>query len=147
MFVIYVILAILVGCGFATQAAITSKISVVLISPVNAVFVSLSIGVLVLLCYKILTGNLLIAGVRGVSPWLYICGGVLGVFSLTILIFITPKIGISLSIGIMVASQLIVALLLDHFGVLGLEVRPINLYKIIGVFFLLLGTSLCLYFR
>lgn len=146
MFVIYVILAILVGCGFATQTAITSKLSASLSSPIDAVLLSFVVGSVAVLSYKVFTGNILV-GIRGVSPWLYVSGGTISVLSLITLVFITPKMGISLSIGIMVAAQLTLALLFDHFGVLGLEVRSINLYKIIGVLCLLLGTSLCLYFR
>lgn len=147
MLILYVLLAILVGFGFATQTVLTAKVSVLLANPVNAVFLSILISVLAILGFKILSGNIILTGIRAVSPWLYISGGMLGAFSLTMLIFITPKLGISLAISIMIASQLILAVIFDHFGVLGLEVKPINLYKAIGIAFLLVGSLLCLYYR
>jgi len=147
MLIIYVLLAVFVGVGFATQTVVNSKIAISLSSPINAVLLSFLVSVFAILGFKVFSGNMIIAGIRSISPWWYVSGGVLGALSLTILIFITPKLGVSLAISIMIAAQLVMALLFDHFGMFGLEERPVNLYKIMGVLCLLTGAFLCLYYR
>ena len=147
MFIFYIFLAILVGCGFATQAAVTARLSVLLASPINAVLLSVLVSMVILLVAKLFTGGLVIAGLRAIPMWLYVSSGALGLFCFTTLIFLTPKIGISLVVAVMIVAQLTLSVIFDHFGLFGLEVREVNLYKILGVVFLITGVVLCLYFN
>jgi transporter family-2 protein len=53
-----------------------------------------------------------------------------------------PKIGIANAVVAALCGQVILSLILDHFGVLGLSVNSINIQKIIGSVFLILGLLL-----
>ena len=147
MVVSYVLLAVLVGVGFAAQTVINAKLSITIDSAMNAAFFSLVVGALAILCLKLFNWNITLSMVRNVPAWLYLSGGIVGALSVTILILITPKLGVSLAIAIMIAAQIITALIFDHFGVFGLEVKSINIAKIIGVSFLMVGATICLYYR
>ncbi|WP_172415337.1 DMT family transporter, partial [Comamonas thiooxydans] len=41
-----------------------------------------------------------------------------------------------------VAGQMVVAVLIDHFGVMGLEPKPINVMRVLGVLLILGGVFL-----
>ena len=45
-------------------------------------------------------------------------------------------------VGLIIAGQLIVAVLLDHFGLLGFASHPINLWRIVGILLLIAGVLL-----
>jgi len=44
------------------------------------------------------------------------------------------------ALTIIIASQLITGAVLDHFGVMGADLRPMNFHRILGIGLLLLGT-------
>ena len=147
MAILYVLLAILVGVGFAAQTVINARLSITIDSAMNAAFFSLVVGAFAILFLKLFNWNITVSVIKNVPAWLYLSGGIIGALSVTILILITPKLGVSLAIAIMIAAQIIAALIFDHFGVFGLEVKPINIAKIIGVSFLMVGATICLYYR
>jgi len=78
----------------------------------------------------------------GLSQWYLYLGGILGVLILAIPIFILPKIGISATLSSMIFGQIILALILDHFGFMGNPVITIDLKKILGAFLLLISIFL-----
>ena len=53
-----------------------------------------------------------------------------------------PKIGVALTITLMVAGQLALSLILDHFGVMGVPQQPISLTRIAGVLLVIGGVLL-----
>lgn len=78
---------------------------------------------------------------RGREIYLYL-GGVLGVAILAAPIFLLPRIGATPTLTALVVGQLSLALLMDHYGVLGLPRAEVTLPKLIGFGLLVLGTIL-----
>jgi len=85
----------------------------------------------------------------GLSQWYLYLGGILGVLILAIPIFILPKIGVSATLSSMIFAlssmifgQIILALILDHFGFMGNPTIAIDLKKILGAFLLLISIFL-----
>jgi len=72
-------------------------------------------------------------------PWYMLISGVFGVILLQTLTFTVPKMGGTLAVTLVVVGQLIVGLLIDHFGCLGVEVHPISLVRVVGVALLIGG--------
>jgi len=72
-------------------------------------------------------------------PWYMLISGVFGVILFQTLTFTVPKMGGTLAVTLVVVGQLIVGLLIDHFGWLGVEVHPISLVRVVGVAFLIGG--------
>lgn len=69
-------------------------------------------------------------------------GGCLGTIYVWSTIFATPKIGAALALALTIAGQMIAALFLDHFSVLGLTKYPATPERIAGVVLVVLGVSL-----
>ena len=53
-----------------------------------------------------------------------------------------PRLGVAMTITLMVAGQLALSLLLDHFGALGVPRQPLNLGRIAGVALVFAGVLL-----
>ena len=79
------------------------------------------------------------------SPWWYWVGGggmgVVVVFTITV---VTPTIGATATIGLLIAGQLAMGVLIDRYGWFGVEQVPLNWPRIVGVLMLGVGALLAL---
>ena len=82
-------------------------------------------------------GNL--GGWQGV-PWYTLSAGALGLVIVGSIGYGTARLGLVTTLTIVVAAQLITGAVLDHFGVMGADLRPMNFSRIFGIGLLLLGT-------
>src|SRR5690242_19704539 len=72
------------------------------------------------------------AMVLRVPVWAWM-GGVLGACFVATVIVATPKLGLGTLVGLTVTGQMVMAMLLDHYGLLGLEKHPISPGRLLGV--------------
>jgi len=77
-------------------------------------------------------------------PWYAWPAGLFGLVVIGAITYTIPKIGVATTIFLVVVGQLLIGMVLDHFGLLGAAVRPINLSRIAGIVALLAGTWLML---
>ena len=79
------------------------------------------------------------------SPWWYWVGGggmgVVVVFAITV---VTPQLGATATIGLLIAGQLTMGVLIDRFGWFGVEQVPLHWPRIVGVLLLAVGALLAL---
>jgi transporter family-2 protein len=57
-------------------------------------------------------------------------------------ILLTPKLGATLTLAMMIVGQLMAALIVDHYGLFGGTIVRLSATRIAGVILLLLGVSL-----
>jgi transporter family-2 protein len=65
-------------------------------------------------------------------PWYALAAGVFGLVVIGAVSYMIPRIGVAASIVTIVAGQLLVGTLLDHFGLLGATQRPLDLMRLVG---------------
>lgn len=75
-------------------------------------------------------------------PWYAYLSGAAGLIIVASIGFSVPRLGLVTAFTLLVAAQFIVGALLDHFGLLGAEVRELDLRKIAGMLIMLLGVWL-----
>lgn len=75
-------------------------------------------------------------------PWYALGAGVFGLVVLSAVSYTIPRIGVATTVTLIVVAQLILSTLLDHFGLLGTSVRPVDLPRVVGLAVLFLGTWL-----
>lgn len=85
-----------------------------------------------------------LAGLRDV-PWYYLAGGVLGAAYVTNSLIAVRALGAGGIVAATIAGQLAASVVVDHFGLLGVERQPITLVRVAGV--LLLGAGVFLIVR
>jgi len=131
----------LAGVGASLQALVNAELAR-RVGPVEAVLVSalITVGTLALLmALGVRSGRL--GAVMGVPPYLLI-GGILGASILLSTVWAVPRVGTATFVSAIVVGQLVGALLLDHFGVLGAPRIPITWVRVVGVVLLLAGMRL-----
>ncbi len=75
-------------------------------------------------------------------PWYALSSGLLGLVIVGTISYTIPRLGLSKAFTIIVASQFLVAALLDHYGLLGAAIRPMDLSRLAGMSFLVVGVWL-----
>jgi transporter family-2 protein len=78
----------------------------------------------------------------GPSQWYLYLGGALGVIILASTIFLVPKIGAAETFTAIVAGQLTLAVVVDHFGLLSVPRVEISLLRIAGIALVAVGAYL-----
>lgn len=75
-------------------------------------------------------------------PWYTLLSGALGLVIVGGISYTTPRLGLVTMLTIIVAAQFITGACMDHYGLLGADLRPLNLTRISGIGLLLMGTWL-----
>jgi transporter family-2 protein len=75
-------------------------------------------------------------------PWYALGAGVFGLIVIGAISYMIPRVGVAASITAIVAGQLLVGTLLDHFGLLDASVRPLDLTRVFGMAVVLVGVWL-----
>jgi transporter family-2 protein len=68
------------------------------------------------------------------TQWYHWVGGIIGAIYVTGIIMIIPRLGAALAFSLIVAGQLIMSVLMDHFGLLGVPVNPVTPAKVLGFY-------------
>jgi transporter family-2 protein len=134
--------ALISGAFAALQTPTNAMLSRAVNSPVNAALISFAVGTAALLVIALALGvKPNPAAVRGLPTYAW-AGGLYGAFFVTAAAFAAPRIGLALFIALLVAGQLGMALLLDHLGAFGLERRPVDAGRLLGIAAILAGVLL-----
>ncbi len=75
-------------------------------------------------------------------PWYALWAGALGVGVISAMSWLIPRVGVAPATILIVAGQLTVGVILDHFGWLDAPLRPISLQRLMGLALVFLGTWL-----
>ena len=72
-------------------------------------------------------------------PKVYLLAGVMGATIVTLSIVAVRMLGPATALTIFVAVQIILSVVIEHFGLFQVEMVPINIYKVIGVVLMIVG--------
>jgi len=140
---IFILLAIVSGAALPIQAALNGKMGKVVGDPVYAALISFVVGSLGLLIYVLaMKTDLSTITQTGSVHWSVWTAGLLGAFYVTCVIILAPKLGVALTFGLVVAGQLSISLILDHYGFLDIPVHAMNWQRIAGILFIIVGVVL-----
>jgi transporter family-2 protein len=144
MGLVWSLLGILSGAFIAVQAPINAQLARGLGSPVTAAAFSFLSGAVVLGIVSIVLTrfNGVALDWKAPAPWLFVTGGLLGGFYVTLSTVLVPRMGAAALMAFLVAGQLMAGMVLDRIGFLGFAVREISLGRIAGAVLLLAGALL-----
>ncbi|MEQ1939259.1 DMT family transporter [Mesorhizobium sp. CN5-321] len=144
MGLVWSLLGILSGAFIAVQAPINAQLARGLGLPVAAAAFSFLSGAIVLGIISIVVTRFdgIALDWKAPAPWLFVAGGVLGGFYVTLSTILIPRIGTAALMAFLVAGQLMAGMVLDRIGFLGIAVREISLGRIVGAVLLLAGALL-----
>ena len=141
MFFVYLIIALAAGVALATQSAINTQLAKAMSGEaVIATFISFAVGTLVLFFIAWvktdLWGNL---STVPSQPWWKLIGGILGAVVVFTTVLLAPKLGITAMLFFIIVGQLITAATIDHFGLICMPIREVNITKFIGLIIVAFG--------
>ena len=139
----YFALALAAGFCLPTQAGINSRLNLWTQSPILAAAISFAVGTLAL-CLYALTMRIPLPAYAdaGQHPWWVWTGGLLGAFLVAATVMLAPKLSAGTMIALIVTGQMITSVVLDHFGLVGYPVHPVNTLRLAGVVMLVGGVAL-----
>lgn len=139
---IYIFLALLAGAFLPVQAGINAALRNDLGHPALAAFASFLIGSCSLALYAIVARLPVAWGeLNNISAWKW-TGGIMGAIYVTLAVALLPRLGATVTFGLIITGQLVASVVLDHFGLLGFPIHHINLQRVLGVILLLGGVVL-----
>ncbi|QQK75413.1 DMT family transporter [Salicibibacter cibarius] len=140
---LFVLFTVLGGAALALQAGINAQIGKQ-IGTIEASFLAYGVGTIALLVATFVVGKGDFAQISTLPKWnLFI--GVLGALYIFIMVLSVPEVGAGTAMIAAILGQVIIGMVLDHFGMFGVEVMPINFQRIAGV--LLMGVALYLFYK
>ena len=139
----YILAAIGIGAALSFQPPINATMARTLGSPLLAATISISISLIVVFVLWLTWGKAQgdLSQVRAL-PWWVLIGGVVGVVFVAGAVVTAPVLGVALFFVCVVAGQLLGSTIIDQVGAFGLEVKPVNAMKLLGLGLVLLGATL-----
>ncbi|QIK79715.1 DMT family transporter [Sphingomonas piscis] len=137
-----IVLMFVAGGLVAVQAPTNSMIAKAGGSPVLAALVSFAVGTAALLAVWLGSGTRPAPTSFAGLPTYAWFGGLYGAVYVAAAAFAAPKIGLAALLTIAIAGQITMALLLDHYGALGLARAPINFGRVAGAVLVVAGVLL-----
>ena len=139
---IAVLVMALTGGLIALQAPINSALGKV-VGSFHAAAWSFAVGLVALVALALLTNGIGTPARARELEWYYLVGGgLIGATYVTSVLVMVRTLGAGGVTAATIAGQLAMSVVIDHFGVLGLQRSPVTLTKLLGVALLAAGTLL-----
>ncbi|WP_414047601.1 DMT family transporter [Macrococcus equi] len=138
---LYILFALCIGIMVPIQTAVNSRLRQYVLSPFVASFISFLVGTIFLSFITLATKHTLMidASVFNNNPyWIWI-GGLLGVVGLTTNILLFPKLGGVQTVVLPIMGQIIMSMVIDHFGLFFSPEKSFTVLRLIGIIILVIG--------
>lgn len=136
------LLAVAVGIGLTAQIGMNSTLSRTIGSPLWASVTNFTVGLIALLvCALAVGGRVTPASIGQVPGWAWL-GGLLGAAYVASVTVLGPRLGALALLALVLAGQLLSALLVDQFGALGFPRVPVTSTRLLGAVLLVVGALL-----
>lgn len=132
--ILYLIIGVAIGMSFPIQASLNVRLSFHAKTPLTASFIAFLSGLIILLILN------LIIDPAGISTridfsyplYVFIGGGIAGLSFNVINIVLFAKLGASMTTLLTIAGQMIVGILIDHFGWFGVPPQIMSATRVLG---------------
>jgi transporter family-2 protein len=133
----------MVGATLALQVGMAATMKNHVGSPMAAALVNFVVGTMFLFIAVALgRGSLAGLAQAGAAPWWAWGAGILGGIYITSSAAFGPALGGATFLALVVAGQMVAALALDHYGLLGFPVRPLDATRAAGALLVIAGMFL-----
>jgi bacterial/archaeal transporter family-2 protein len=135
-------LATAIGGAVAVQAPLNSILGRS-VGALPATVIAFTVGLAAVLAVSVVAGSVGGLAHAGDAPWwALIGGGLLGAIYVASIVWTVRALGAGGLTAATISGQLALALVIDHFGWLGVERQPITVAKLAGLALLAAGTWL-----
>lgn len=138
--VLVVIFGLIGGVAVGLQGPLSSMITE-RIGVMESIFIVHIGGALIIGVPLLMRGGGSLGEWRSI-PWYALIAGGYGLVIIAAISFTIPRIGAAATVTLVVAGQLAISTMLDHFGLLGAQERHLDLPRLIGLAVLFVGVWL-----
>ncbi|MDE9885425.1 DMT family transporter [Staphylococcus pseudintermedius] len=139
----WMLVSMIIGFTPPIQTAINSHLGQTLHSPFFASLVSFTVGASALIILTLMLHRHVkihaTSEQHGPLKWWHFIGGALGVIFVTTNIILTPVIGVTFTLITVMVGQIIMGLLIDHFGLFGVPHRHITKQRLLGFMLIIIA--------
>lgn len=141
---ILMVVTFIVGAIIPIQAVLNARLGKQTLGPLMGALLSFLTGAVILIILNMAIHGSAMFNTRtyATGPWYIWLGGVIGAIFVAYITWVNQQQGMALTFALVVAGQIFISLLVDHYGLFGSVVRTITLEKIIGAVLIIGGIIL-----
>ncbi|KIL45381.1 DMT family transporter [Jeotgalibacillus soli] len=132
---VYLLMALVGGVAVGIQAVVNGGLGK-RIGVIEASFMSFLIGTVALFFIVIFFGKGNFLALSAV-PKGQLIGGLLGAFYVFVMVMTVPKIGVTAAFFSIIAGQILISVIIDHFGLFGGQTYPLDAKKLTAILLML----------
>ena len=138
------IFTLITGALMPVQAILNTRLGRQIGGPLMGSLMSFFVGIICLLVLNLSLNYSSVIQLKpsSTSPWYIWLGGLLGAIFVAYITWVNQKQGMALTFSLVVSGQILISLVIDHYGLLGSAIRTITLDKIIGAILIITGLVL-----
>jgi len=138
------IITFFVGAILPVQAILNTKLGKQIGGSLMGAFMSFFTGTIILFVLNMIVSNNAMLNLKQtvVGPWYIWMGGLIGAIFVGYITWVNQQQGVALTFALVVAGQIFISLLIDHFGLFGSAIRTITLEKLVGAALIIGGIIL-----
>jgi len=138
------LLALSAGAAIAIQASLNAQLGVLLKSSMLGTSIAFLSSFVFILFATILSTRQYpaIVEIRAIPVYLWFSGGALSAFGVGMFYYLIPKMGIDSMMSCALSGQILIAVIVSHFGLFDQPIKSVNVLKIVGVISLIVGVIL-----
>ena len=140
---LYLLLALGTGAGVAVMAVFNARLGGLLGGPFWAAIAQFTVALstVVLVAFATRQPTPITTGLNG-APWWIWTGGMFSATFIVVSTFLTPRLGVAVTLATIIVGQLTAALVVDHYGLFGGPMVRVSFMRLAGVALLLAGITL-----
>jgi transporter family-2 protein len=136
------LMAAMVGAGLTVQVGMNATVRFAIGSPVLAAIVNFVVGLAALILVAVVSGSRWAPGSTATVPaWAWF-GGLLGAVYVASTTVLGPRLGAAALLALTLAGQMLAALIIDHYGIIGFPQSPLTPSRLLGAALLVAGVLL-----
>jgi len=141
--IIFLALALITGALIPIQAATNAAFSKSIGNPIITGLMVFIVGLVGMILFTLISRTSFPPRQQLTATPLYgYLGGVIVATYVVMITILVPRIGVGTAIGLIVTGQIICAVIIDHFGLFNVAVRPISLTRAAGILLMIGGIYL-----
>lgn len=146
MRLLYLLVALVAGAATSLQVPVNATLRTHLAHPLQATLVSFTVGTLLsLICCLVLGSPPPTGAVLSRIPWWAWCGGIFGTLYVGSSVVLSPKIGVAAMLSMVIAGQMLMSLVIDHYGLARAPIYALTPQRIVGAVLVALGAAVMAY--
>ncbi len=112
------------------------------VGTLESMFITYGIGGLLITLMVLFQREHNLSSAWNALPWYAWASGALGLVIVGTIGYSTPRLGLVTALAVIVGAQFATGAIIDHFGLFGAQVRPLDLARVAGLCLILLGVWL-----